>query len=53
VLIEIEKFPCNVEFSRNGRLYGGIGEGVIQIEEDNIALLCEDEPSDDIVEELE
>ena len=53
VLIEIEKFPCKVEFSRNGRLYGGPSEGVIQIEEDNIALLCEDEPSDDIVEELE
>ena len=52
-LIEIEKFPCKVEFSRNGRLYDGPSEGVIQIEEDNIALLCEDEPSDDIVEELE
>jgi len=52
-LIEIEKFPCKVEFTRNGRLYGGIAEGVIQIEEDNIALLCEDEPSDDIASELE
>jgi len=52
-LIEIEKFPCKIEFTRNGRLYGGIAEGVIQIEEDNIALLCEDEPSDDIASEVE
>ena len=52
-LIEIEKFPCKIEFTRNGRLYGGIAEGVIQIEEDNIALLCEDEPSDDISSEVE